>query len=221
MRLKKSCQKYAVLLILSLSFYTSVIHAQENKYPTETIEPLYGLNYTAPERDSLLNNLKDYQKAFEALHQYKLNNAVPMSLIFDPLPVGFQVETNQKTIDWGLSANVTLPVNREELAFYPVHKLAVLIKSKKLTSVELTQLYLNRIKKYRDTLQCVITILEERALAEARKADEEIAKGKIPRTTAWYSIWSKRLACCGRNQAALRAILRIRKLIRQLRSLKN
>lgn len=177
MEIKSRPQKYKLLLIIILGFYMSV-HAQENKYPTQAIEPFYGLSYTEAERDSLLSNLKDYQKAFEALHQYKLNNAVPMSLIFDPLPSGFQIETTQKPIDWGLPKEVKLPSNREELAFFPVYKLSVLIKSKKITSVELTKIYLNRIKKYSETLQCVITVLEDKALQQAQQADDEIAKGK-------------------------------------------
>jgi len=172
----KQRQNYKVLTTIVLCFYTSVLLSQDS-YPTQSIEPFYGLNYTQAERDSLLSNLKDYQKAFEALHQYKLNNAVPMSLVFNPLPSGFQPESEQKPVDWGFPKEVLLPANREELAFYPVHKLAVLIKNRKVTSVELTRLYLKRIKKYSDTLQCVITILEERALQQAKQADDEIAKG--------------------------------------------
>jgi hypothetical protein len=101
-----------------------------------------------------------------------------MSLVFDPIPTGMQIETVQKSIDWGLPKEVALPANKEELAFYPVYKLAVLLKNKKITSTELTKLYLARIKKYGDTLQCVITLLEETALTQAKKADDEIAKGK-------------------------------------------
>jgi Asp-tRNA(Asn)/Glu-tRNA(Gln) amidotransferase A subunit family amidase len=56
--------------------------------------------------------------------------------------------------------------------------LAVLIKSKKITSLELTQLYLKRIKKYADTLQCAITVLEQTAIAQANRADAEISNGK-------------------------------------------
>jgi Asp-tRNA(Asn)/Glu-tRNA(Gln) amidotransferase A subunit family amidase len=73
---------------------------------------------------------------------------------------------------------VKLPSSKEALTFYPVYKLAVLIKEKKITSTELTKIYLDRLKKYGDTLQCVITLLEVRSLAQARKADDEIAKGK-------------------------------------------
>jgi Asp-tRNA(Asn)/Glu-tRNA(Gln) amidotransferase A subunit family amidase len=174
---KKAVQKYKVLFILIISFYAIGVTAQD-VYPTEKIEPFFDLKYSITERDSLLNNLKDYQKAYEALHKYKLTNAVPMSLIFDPMPSGFQPEVTQKPIDWGLPKEVALPANRDELAFFPVHRLAVLIKSKKISSTELTKLYLRRIKTYGDTLQCVITILEERALQQAKQADDEIAKGK-------------------------------------------
>jgi hypothetical protein len=156
--MKLGQRNYAVLFTIILCYSISS-RAQDNKYPTQSIEPFYGLSYTANERDSLINNLNDYQKAFDLLHQYKLNNSMPMSLVFDPLPMGFQLETNQKIIDWGLPKEVAMPANREELAFYPVYKLAVLIKSKKLTSTELTRIYLKRIKQHADTLQCIISVL--------------------------------------------------------------
>src|SRR5688572_1119144 len=114
--------------------------AQDKTYPTKSIEPIYGLSLTDAERDSLATNLTNLQKDLDALHQYKLTNSVPMSLIFDPIPTGFVYEPAQKTIDWGLPKDVKVPVNKSELAFYPVYKLAVLIKSKKITSLELTQL---------------------------------------------------------------------------------
>lgn len=164
------------LLILTILFSATV--AAQDKYPTKSIEPFLGISLTDAERDSLLSNIQNFQKEYEALHQIKIPNSVPMSLVFDPLPMGFQVETTSTPIDWGLAKDVDLPANREELAFYPVHKLAVLIKKKKITSTELTSLYISRIKKYADTLQCVISILEERAMREAKQADDEIAKGK-------------------------------------------
>ena len=170
-----SIYKVYFILIFILTIQLSI--AQE-KYPTTQIETFYDLNFTQAERDSLLSGLQNYQKSFEAIHQFKLNNNIPMSLVFDPIPVGMQLETQQKPIDWGLPKEVALPSNKEELAFYPVYKLAVLIKSKKISSLELTQLYLKRLKKYSDTLQCSITLLEESALRQAKKADEELSKGK-------------------------------------------
>jgi Asp-tRNA(Asn)/Glu-tRNA(Gln) amidotransferase A subunit family amidase len=59
-----------------------------------------------------------------------------------------------------------------------VHQLAVLIRNKQISSERLTKIYLDRIKTYSDTLQCLITLLEEPALAKARVMDEELAAGK-------------------------------------------
>jgi Asp-tRNA(Asn)/Glu-tRNA(Gln) amidotransferase A subunit family amidase len=165
--------------LLTFYFTLAVLCAiGQEKYPTKEIEAYYDLDFTKAERDSLLSNLQEYQKSFQSIHQYKLDNHVPMSLVFDPIPLGFKPEAIQKQINWGLPKEVVLPINREELAFYPVHQLAVLIKSKKITSLELTQLYLKRLKKYADTLQCAISILEETALRQASQADAEMASGK-------------------------------------------
>lgn len=151
---------------------------QQSNHPTTSMEPYLDINLTDAERDSLLGGLEDHQKSFQELHKFHLDNSVGLALEFNPLPQGFEINKNQKPINWNLPSNVELPANREELAFYPVYKLASLIKNKKITSVELTQLYLARIKKYKDTLQCVISITEVQALQQAKKADEEIAKGK-------------------------------------------
>jgi len=174
---KKRSSIYEVSLIVVFCMAMNTSFSQK-KYPTAEIEPYYDLTFTQAERDSLFRGLEDYQKSFQAIHQYKLSNSTPMSLVFDPIPMGMQPDVTQKPIDWGLPKNVVVPANKNELAFYPVYKLAVLIKNKKISSVELTQLYINRIKKYSDTLQCAITLLEDRALAQAKKADDEIAKGK-------------------------------------------
>ena len=168
---------YKVFITIGLVFILSGVRAQ-NPQPTAEIEPYFDLSFTPAERDSLLQGLRDYQRMYEGIHRQVLANDVPMSLWFNPVPAGFRKETVQKPIDWGLPKDVKLPANREELAFYPVYKLAVLIRTKKITSTELTRLYLDRLKKYGDTLQCVVSLLEDRALAQAKKADEEIAKGK-------------------------------------------
>ena len=165
------------LIVLLLLASACAKKEQQASHPTTSIEPYLDINLTEVERDSLLDGLEDHQKSFEELHKFNLDNSTGMALDFNPLPQGFEINRDQKPIVWNLPANVELPANREELAFYPVYKLASLIKTKRITSLELTQLYLTRIKKYKDTLQCVISITEEQALQQAKKADEEIAKG--------------------------------------------
>jgi Asp-tRNA(Asn)/Glu-tRNA(Gln) amidotransferase A subunit family amidase len=163
--------------IIGLIVLSSTVAAQD-KYPTKDIEPLYDISLTDAERDSLKSNIEGFQKEYKALHDYKLDNSVGMSLRFDPLPNGFSAPKGTQSPAMSLPKNVKMPANKEDLAFYPVYKLAALIRDKKISSVELTSLYISRIKKYGDTLQCVITLLEERAMQAAKKADEEISKGK-------------------------------------------
>ncbi len=146
--------------------------------PTRDIEPFYDLSFTPAERDSLFQNLKDYQSMLQLLHANTPSNSIPMSLVFDPVPVGFVPQTEQRQIDWGLPKDVQLPANPSEIAFLPVYKLAVLIKKRKITSTQLTQIYITRLKKYSDTLQCSILLLEACALKRAQEADAEIARGK-------------------------------------------
>ena len=168
------------LLLLSLIIVTTSlkVRSQDQKYPTRSLEPFLDLNFTDAERDSLQGDLEESMAAYKDIHQYKLNNNIGMSLLFNPYPSGFKSETTQRAIDWGLSKGVQMPIRKEELVFYPVYELAVLLKNKRITSTELTKLYLHRLKKYGDTLQCVISILEETALQQAQRADSEIAAGK-------------------------------------------
>jgi Asp-tRNA(Asn)/Glu-tRNA(Gln) amidotransferase A subunit family amidase len=71
-----------------------------------------------------------------------------------------------------------VPTNPEEIAFLPAHKLASLIKERKLTSVKLTEIYLERLKRLNPTLLCAVTITEDLARAQAMQADAEIKAGK-------------------------------------------
>lgn len=112
-------------LLDSCSLYCGEYLIRQKKYPTKDIEPYYDVNFTQAERDSLFKGLEDYQKSFQAIHQYTLSNNTPMSLVFDPIPMGMQPDVSQKPIDWGLPKNVAVPANRDELAFYPVYKLVL------------------------------------------------------------------------------------------------
>ena len=71
-----------------------------------------------------------------------------------------------------------LPSNDADIAFAPVTQLSRWIEQRKLTSERLTQIYLKRIEQFDPKLRCVITLTRDLALAQAKKADEEIAAGK-------------------------------------------
>src|ERR1700694_719699 len=71
-----------------------------------------------------------------------------------------------------------LPSTEEDIAFAPVTHLARWIEKRQLSSERLTKIYLARLKRFDPHLRCVITLTDELALAQARKADQEIAAGK-------------------------------------------
>ncbi|HXM22346.1 MAG TPA: amidase [Terriglobales bacterium] len=71
-----------------------------------------------------------------------------------------------------------LPANDGDIAFAPLTKLSRWIEGRKITSERLTNLYLERLERFNPNLRCVITLTRELALAQAKKADEEIAAGK-------------------------------------------
>ncbi|MBI3504269.1 MAG: amidase [Proteobacteria bacterium] len=71
-----------------------------------------------------------------------------------------------------------VPTNPDDIAFLPAHRLSALIKARKITSVQLTDIYLTRLKRLNPTLLCAVTVMESSARAEAAKADAEIKAGK-------------------------------------------
>ncbi len=71
-----------------------------------------------------------------------------------------------------------VPTNPDDIAFLPAHRLSALIKARKITSVQLTDIYLTRLKRLNPTLLCAVTIMEDSARKEAAQADAEIKAGK-------------------------------------------
>ena len=70
-----------------------------------------------------------------------------------------------------------VPTSEEDLAFLPVHRLSALIRTRQVSSSELTEVYLDRLNRLDPVLLCAVTILEGRAREEARQADLELAVG--------------------------------------------
>ncbi|MFM8913736.1 MAG: amidase, partial [Flammeovirgaceae bacterium] len=140
-------------------------------------QKLIGLQFSESEIDTMLFYLRDNRKGYDSMRKYKLPNEVAPALRFDPRPDHFQPRQRGTKIEINQPA-AELSVNEHEIAFMTVAELAVLIKTKRITSTRLTQLFLGRLKRYGDTLKTVVTLTESLALSQARKADDEIAQGK-------------------------------------------
>lgn len=139
---------------------------------------LLGLTFTEAERDSMLTNLEDYREGYEKVRAIPLTNDVSPALYFNPLPTGFVLDSVKKPFKYSTLMKASLPKNKDDLAFYTISELASLLRSKQITSEELTKFFLARLKKYDPQLHCVITLTEDLALAQARRADAEIQAGK-------------------------------------------
>ena len=141
-------------------------------------EKIAGLKFTDAEKDSLLIDLDNNAGFYQALRTISIDNSIPPALQFNPLPKAIEFDNVQKPLKLGPIDEVMLPENSNDLAFYSVRQLGELIRTRKLTSTELTRLSLERLKKYDPQLRCVITLTEELALKQAARADSEMARGK-------------------------------------------
>jgi len=141
-------------------------------------EGLAGLEFTDEERELMVDGLNDYLKKYEELRKIPLGNSVAPALQFNPVLPGMSFEKKSKPIKISNVQISQVPSNLEELAFLPATHLSQFIKSGKVSSVELTRMYLSRLKKYGAKLQCIVTLTEEFAIEQAKKADEEISRGR-------------------------------------------
>ncbi|WP_218331234.1 MULTISPECIES: amidase [Hydrotalea] len=157
------------------------LQAQKDTIPTEQISIAAGLadlSFTQQELDSMQQGITQFYHTYQSLHRQSLPNDVPMSLWQSPVVAGMHFSNQQLPIHWEMPKTVVLPTHLNELAFYSIPQLAYLIQHKKITSVALTKFFIQRIKQFGDTLQCVITLTEDLALQQAAQADAEIAAGK-------------------------------------------
>lgn len=178
--MKKFVLPFACIVSLGLgAFITKVI---DNRPITVEVinqaEKILGIDFTDAEADSMINDLNDNRKDFESIRKIPLNNNVAPALYFNPLPIGFEFEKTYLPFKVSSIGVVKVPANRDDLAYYSVRELAELIRTKKISSVELTKFFIERLKKYDTKLHYAITITEELALKQAAQADIEIRAGK-------------------------------------------
>ena len=170
------------LLLLQLFLLIGIIvSAQDStiqKSDLLSTAKIFDLHFTTKEIDTLYSDVIDNLANYKAMHKLSLPNSTPLSMWQTPVLPGMKLNHQQAPIKWELDNNIQLPKNKNDLAFYSIEHLASLIKNKKISSLELTKFFIERIKKWGDTLQCVISIQEDIAYQQAKKADEEIAKGQ-------------------------------------------
>lgn len=140
-------------------------------------EKLLDLNFSPAQREQMLKTLANHQSQYAGI-RVPLDNSLPMALHFnvnaaDPAPSAVP-----RSYSISPQPALTRPADLEALAFAPVTQLAQLLRRRQVSSLELTEMYLARLKRYDAALQCVACYTEDLAIEQARRADEEISRGR-------------------------------------------
>jgi Asp-tRNA(Asn)/Glu-tRNA(Gln) amidotransferase A subunit family amidase len=140
---------------------------------------LAGLDWTDAECQDVAEQLSSLSASVERIDKDTLTNASPLPFHFDPRPPGVVTPMPRGSVRLPLPPRVRRPARFDEVAFWPATDLAALVRTRQATSVELTRLYLDRLGRHNGALNCVVTVTESRALAEAAAADADVASGRL------------------------------------------
>jgi len=137
-----------------------------------------GIEFSDEEHEMLVEAVNQNLDRYSEFRKLPLGNSVPMALRFNPILPGMKFETQKKPIRWGKASAIKKPANLEDAAYWGVMQLAQLLKTRQVTSVALTEMYLSRLKRYNEKLTCVVAFTDDLAMKQAKQADAEIAAGK-------------------------------------------
>jgi Asp-tRNA(Asn)/Glu-tRNA(Gln) amidotransferase A subunit family amidase len=139
---------------------------------------LAGIEATETERQGMVNGANQALARYEAVRQMDIPNDVSPPFHFSAIVPGIDVNRTRRPFRLSAAPAVRRPANLEDVAFWPVRHLAELLRTRKVTSLELTEMYLGRLHRYNATLNNVVTFLDDVGRAQAKQADAEIAAGK-------------------------------------------
>jgi Asp-tRNA(Asn)/Glu-tRNA(Gln) amidotransferase A subunit family amidase len=171
-------------LLSAVAATPGVLAAQEKKKGTVTAEMLAqaekvtGLELTDAERQLMLAGLDENLADYKKIREFHLDNSVAPAVRFDPIPPGLPGMKLDGASSFRLSVPPAPASGTEELPFLAVTQLGRLLRTGKVTSVGLTKMYLERLRKLDPVLHAVVTYTEERAMEHAERADRELASGK-------------------------------------------
>jgi len=139
---------------------------------------ILGLDFTEAERDMMLPAVNRALTNYEGLRKLEIPLDTEPAFHFRPALPGKEPKPRASRFLPTRSTKLASFSNVEDLAFLPVTELAPLVRAKKVSSTDLTKMYLGRLKKYSPKLLNVITLTEDLAMTQAAEADKEIRAGK-------------------------------------------
>ncbi|MEO8497599.1 MAG: amidase, partial [Planctomycetota bacterium] len=136
-----------------------------------------GLELAEEDRAAVAGKVQSALQRFEEMRKVEVGYDVPPALLFNAAPTMQHDETLDRSAVKANEKAIDKPAEDEAIAFLSVNELASLIRTKQISSVELTKLYLDRLHRFDETLKCVVTFTDDLALRQARQADDELARG--------------------------------------------
>ena len=136
-----------------------------------------GLPFTDAEATNLVNTANNNLATYDRLRNFHIPLDVSPPYHFSALVPGITPNKNREPFVLSKAPSLKKPTTMEDIAFLPLRHLAEMIRTKQVSSVELTQMYLERLHRYQPKLNFVVTFLDELGMAQAKKADAEIAAG--------------------------------------------
>jgi Asp-tRNA(Asn)/Glu-tRNA(Gln) amidotransferase A subunit family amidase len=139
---------------------------------------LSGIELSEDDRKQMVENANRNLTSLEELRKIQIPLDVSPPYHFSPIVPGIHVAKTRMPFRMSANPAVKRPGNLEDVAFWPVRHLAELVRTRQVTSLELTEMYLTRLHRYNGKLNNVVTFLDDYGRAEARRADAEIAAGR-------------------------------------------
>ena len=137
-----------------------------------------GVEVPEDEKAALVESANRNLSGYDDLRKLHIPADVSPPFHFSPVTPGMTVSKVKQPFRLSVAPAVKRPGNLEDVAFWPVRHLAELVRTRQVTSLELTEMYLARLHRYNGVLNNVVTFLDDHGRAEAKRADTEIAAGK-------------------------------------------
>src|SRR5438128_7665569 len=142
-------------------------------------EKLIGIELTDAQEAMALRGVNLNLDNYEAVRKIDVPLDTEPAVVFHPALPGFHIKRASTKTKFRFGKHEPAQFKSvEDLAFATVPQLAELIRTKKVSSVELTRMYLGRLKRYGPKLLCVVTLTEDLAMKQAQEADNDLRRGK-------------------------------------------
>jgi Asp-tRNA(Asn)/Glu-tRNA(Gln) amidotransferase A subunit family amidase len=140
---------------------------------------LIGLQYNDAEVEMLLPEVNRLLTVYSQLRQIDIKPEVAPPLTFSPVLPGTTIPGGRSIWSPPRPRIAPRPKNPEDIAYLNAGQLGAMIRARRITSTELTRLYLDRLRTYAPKLNCLVTLTADLALDQAARADSDLRRGRI------------------------------------------